>query len=217
VQLEDWTADLIEENVVLQAHRHQMKGEYPDKYLRDTSANLEYVDQLITRCRGPQKQRQDPDAEKRFRGDVFGSYGGLWVDHCWCPINKGWKDCSVSLSVVVTRLVPHIFGADCDYIFGEVETPHGHPMCPSNGLMIDAGFAEGLKDGKMLVVPPSEGDIDPETNEKVDFHKDKEPYKVRVLDQSWLSIPDLMIGSVNVSNLNGRILHFRGEHRPKKR
>jgi hypothetical protein len=83
--------------------------------------------------------------------------------------------------------------------------------------MINDGFAEGLNAGKMIIVLASEGDIDPETKEKVAFNKDKEPYQVGVLSQAWLSIPDLTTGSVNAFKLDGRILHFRREHRPKKR
>lgn len=208
-------AKLIEKNIVIRSHKNQMKGEFVDTYLRDTEMNFRYVDLMIARFRHTttsKGQTRQTSMQNRFQKDVFKHYDGIALAHeHWCPIAQRWYG-----MYKVARLVPYnIGGANCDYLFGKPDTTQGHLMSPSNGLALKHYFADALDDGAIVIVPASRGDVDPETNEKVDFEHDEEPYKIRVLTPSWPCRYDFNLS--DESNPDGRILKFRNEHRPMKR
>lgn len=115
------------------------------------------------------------------------------------------------------HLVPYNTGeANCDYAFGKAETSHGHLMCASNELMLHRDFQELLDAGRIIIVPASKGDMDPETAQVVDFAHDKEPYKVRVLDKTLIT-KKMQGEGVMRSVLDGKFLEFKNKNRPKKR
>ncbi|KAL5451890.1 hypothetical protein PMIN07_002292 [Paraphaeosphaeria minitans] len=68
------------------------------------------------------------------------------------------------------------------------------------------------------ISPASMEDVDPETQKKVDFD-DHEPYKVQVLDASLkvIKADEERTGGIDGDKLDGRILFFKNENRPKKR
>jgi len=91
-------------------------------------------------------------------------------------------------------------------------------MDPSNGLLLYFEFKGMLNRAQIIIVPACVGDVDPETGKRVN-ETDKEPYKIRVLD------PKLRNGvgdwgsrtwPVAPTQLDGRILEFANDNRPKK-
>ncbi|KAL1611914.1 hypothetical protein SLS60_000136 [Paraconiothyrium brasiliense] len=220
---EETISDLNRETVILRAYKHSLRGEYLDTYLKDMATDMAYVDLLISRYSAPDGSRywfkdqhgRDTKAQERFRTDVITRYDSkINRDSFWCPISRNNLRSS---EVTAAHLVPYNTGeGNCDYLFGSAETAHGHLMSPSNGLILSSAFEKTLDDGAIIIVPAARGDVDPETKKEVDFDNDKEPYKVRVLDQSLVE-GSKFVGIVQNSMLDGRILEFRNNNRPKKR
>ncbi|KZM27331.1 uncharacterized protein EKO05_0009421 [Ascochyta rabiei] len=222
VEAEERLADLSRDDVVLRSHRHTLKGGYLDTYLRDNAADMALVDLMITRYQAPhghtawpKYEKRTPDAQERFRKRLINRYASLIDEsHYWCPISRTSVE---KQRIKATHLVPYNTGeANCDYAFGKAETSHGHLMCAPNGLMLHQDFEELLDAARIIIVPASKGDIDPETAQVVDLDHDKEPYKVQVLDKTLIRTKTQGDGVIT-SLLDGRILEFKNKNRPKKR
>ncbi|CAI6333619.1 unnamed protein product [Periconia digitata] len=63
-----------------------------------------------------------------------------------------------------------------------------------------------------MIKPANKGDVDPETQQEVDFEADLEPYKLTTPDPSVDGIPGL-----EKKHLNDRTLKFQNKNRPSKR
>ncbi|KAF2864685.1 hypothetical protein BDV95DRAFT_655755 [Massariosphaeria phaeospora] len=186
---------------------------------------MAYVDALVTRYQAPHGYTswfripgvgRDDRAQARFRTNLINRYeskqkGGALL---WCPISRAYYE---SDDMTAAHVVPYNTGeSNCNYLFGDAESDNGHLMCPSNGLLLHAKFEKALDDGRIAIVPASKDDIDPEMNSTVNFGHNDEPYKVKVLDAT-LNLPELNLGAVKGPHLDGRILKFWNDNRPKKR
>ncbi|KAL5466290.1 hypothetical protein PMIN06_000258 [Paraphaeosphaeria minitans] len=221
--------ELTTENIILRSHEYTVKGQYLDSYRRASQTDMAYVDLLVARflppyghtewfkaAAGRNQQEQD-----RFRSNVIKRYGSKaqhknGEDIIWCPIaRRAFR----AKNVTAAHLVPYSTGeANCCYLFGDTDSPRGHLMDPSNGLMLHSDFEELIDASRIIISPASMEDVDPETQKKVDFD-DHEPYKVQVLDASLkvIKADEERTGGIDGDKLDGRILFFKNENRPKKR
>jgi hypothetical protein len=197
-----------------------MRGSFLDMYLRHSATDMAYVDELVMRSvlstlDGKAQESFGLNASKRYDSGQYGSRLSSWRNRLgadlqiWCPMSgQYWLGNETRL----TQLVPYNLGeSNCRYLFGDAETSFlDHLMNPENGLILHKSFAKALDEGEIIVVPASRDDIDLRTKDKVDFSKDKEPYKLQILDQTLRRIKER-------SGLDGRILQFRNENRPSKR
>jgi hypothetical protein len=78
-------------------------------------------------------------------------------------------------------------------------------------------FKRALDTGCIIILPALKGVRDPETGEEVDFENDKEPFKLLLLDKSWIEGPSTRIAGVLISKIHWRFLEFRTDLRPSKR
>ncbi|KAI4625109.1 uncharacterized protein J4E87_004955 [Alternaria ethzedia] len=239
VQAETATANLRKLLVILRDFKNQMKGEYINAYEHTDATDLAYINSMIQRLTKPYQSPQvhkswykgpdgrDVDAPERFDKDVSEYYGSNITDRFesfvggfWCPIARQqsqahpWPHDSQAVHLVHYNTGDHV----CDYIFGKTDSTYGHLMEPSNGLLLYRDFKGMLNRAQIIIVPARIGDTDPETGKTVK-ETDKEPYKIRVLDpelrnrdRNW----EQKEWPVAYTQLDGRILEFANDNRPKK-
>ncbi|KAI4660375.1 uncharacterized protein J4E78_005078 [Alternaria triticimaculans] len=239
VQAETTTAGLRKLLIILRGFKNQMRGEYTDAHQHSDATDMAYINSMIQRLTKPYQSPQvhkswykgpdgrDLDAPQRFDKDASDYYGGsiftdnirLWL-HVWCPIAwqrtgvHPWPHDTGAIHLVHYNTGDHA----CDYLFGKTDSTRGHLMDPSNGLFLGFEFKRMLNRAQIIIVPASVGDTDPETGKKVQ-ETDKEPYKVRVLDPKLRNGDgDLRYRTWPVAHtqLDGRILEFANDNRPKK-
>jgi hypothetical protein len=179
-------------NAIMRTCEHGMRGSFLDMYLRHSATDMAYVDELVMRSisstlDGKAQGSFGLNVSKRYDSGQYGSILSSWRDllganlQTWYPMSgQYWLGNETRL----TQLVPHNLGeSNCRYIFGDAETSFlDHLMNPENGLILHKSFAKALDEGEIIVVPASRDDIDLRTKDKVDFSKDKEPYKLQILD-----------------------------------
>ncbi|KAI4687788.1 uncharacterized protein J4E88_003379 [Alternaria novae-zelandiae] len=239
VQAETTTANLRKLLVILRDFKNQMKGEYIDAHQHADATDMAYINSMIQRFTKPYQSPQvhqswykgpdgrDLDAPQRFDEDASDYYGGstftenirLWL-HVWCPIAwqrtgvHPWPHDTGAIHLVHYNTGDHA----CDYLFGKTDSTRGHLMDPSNGLLLYRDFKGMLNRAQIIIVPARVGDTDPETGKTVQ-ETDKEPYKIRVLDPKVRNGDgDLRYRTRPVAHtqLDGRILEFANDNRPKK-
>ncbi|KAI4614956.1 hypothetical protein J4E80_006462 [Alternaria sp. BMP 0032] len=234
VQAETTTANLRKVLVIRRDFKNQMKGEYVDAHQHTDATDMAYINAMIKRLVKPYPSPQvhkawykgpdgrDLDAPERSKKDAIDYYGSNLTDrfqsfpHGWCPIARQGLSAHDTGAI---HLVHYNTGDHaCDYLFGKTDSTRGHLMDPSNGLFLGFEFKRMLNRAQIIIVPASVGDTDPETGKTVK-ETDKEPYKIRVLD------PKLRNGDgdwkyrtrpVAPAQLDGRILEFANDDRPKK-
>jgi hypothetical protein len=136
----------------------------------------------------------------------------------WCPTTRAWYGCK-NENIIAARLVPYNTGEfNCDHLFGPPDSgDNGHLFYLSNGLPMHGTFKRALDTGCIIILPALKGVRDPETGEEVDFENDKEPFKLLLLDKSWIEGPSTRIAGVLISKIHWRFLEFRTDLRPSKR
>jgi hypothetical protein len=217
-----YQAEVSSHDVTLKSKQKVLRGSFLDAYLVNSFADMAFVDMLVQWYREPYgatewfKHKRDPKEQERFRKKLIKHYESDDNKFLWCPIARSFLR---EQAVAAAHVVPYNTGeAMCDYMFGAAENrADGHFMSPQNGLIIHREFEQALDGGLIIIVPADEGDIDPETREPVNFAKDAEPLKIRVLDQEMKKNLPVTLGPVRFAWLDGRILEFRNDERPKKR
>jgi len=238
VQAETTTAHLRKLLIILRDFKNQMKGECIDANQHADATDLKYIDSMIQRFTKPYQSPQvhkswykgpdgrDVDAPETFDEDVSDYYGSNLTElfhsfpYGWCPIAR--QRLSVNPWPHDTRafhLVHYNTGdGACDYLFGKQDSTRGHLMDPSNGLLLYFEFKSMLNRAQIIIVPARVGDTDPETGKTVQ-ETDKEPYKIRVLDpklRNGVGDWECRTRPVAPTQLDGRILEFANDNRPKK-
>ncbi|KAI4695715.1 hypothetical protein J4E81_006043 [Alternaria sp. BMP 2799] len=239
VQAETTTAGLRKLLIILRDFKNQMKGEYIDAHQHTDATDLAYINSMIQRLTKPYQSPQvhkswykgpdgrDVDAPRRFDRDVSEYYGSNITDHFqsfvggfWCPIARQqskahpWPHDSQAIHLVHYNTGDHA----CDFLFAKTDNKCGHLMDPSNGFLLGREFKGMLNTAQIIIVPASVGDTDPETGKTVQ-DTDKEPYKIRVLDpkvRNGVADWEHQTWPVAPKQLDGRILQFANDNRPKK-
>ncbi|KAI4630620.1 hypothetical protein J4E80_001558 [Alternaria sp. BMP 0032] len=217
-------ANAVRDIILLKTRKHRLMGDLLDTTLRLEKMEMAYLDLLMQRQLEPEGvldwfkiKDRDSASQSAFRESLSKRY----ESECqistalWCPITRRYQ---TSDDMRAAHLVPHnTYEGNCAYIFGPPTSKDGHLNDVSNGLLMHKNLEKAMDKAAILIVPACEGDIDPETGEVVDFKEDKEPYKVRVLSLAGLRIlhPE-SVGDCKLSDLDGRILEFKNELRPKK-
>ncbi|KAI4708370.1 hypothetical protein J4E89_006994 [Alternaria sp. Ai002NY15] len=230
VQAETTTAHRRKLLIILRDFRNQMKGEYVDAHQQTDVTDLSYIGSITQRLVEPYQSPQvhkawykgpdgrDLDAPERFKKDAIDYYSSRFAKELslWCPVARGY---SRENEVQVVHLVHYNTGERaCEYLFGKTANNQGHLMDPSNSLTLPETFKDALDRGQMIIVPACLGDIDPESGKKVN-ESDTEPYKIRLLDLSWKKSPsgeDSSRCQARNYPIDGRILKFKNDNRPKK-
>jgi len=226
---ETTTARLRKLLVILRDFKNQMKGEYVDAHQQTDVTDVSYIGSITQRLVEPYQSPQvhkawykgpdgrDLNASERFKKDAIEYYSRFADDSIlWCPVARGY---SGEDELQAVHLVHYNTGERaCEYLFGKAANHQGHLMDPSNSLVLPETFKDALDRGQMIIVPACLDDIDPESG-KIVNESDTEPYKIRLLDQSWKkSPPDEDSSRCQARNypIDGRILKFKNDNRPKK-
>ncbi|KAI4925176.1 uncharacterized protein J4E92_007214 [Alternaria infectoria] len=218
VEAETTTANLRKLLVILRDFKNQMKGEYVNAHQHTDATDLAYINSMIQRLTKPYQSPQvhkawykgpdgrDLDAPERSDEYVKEYYGSNW-----CPIARQRSSAHRAIRLVHYNTGDHA----CDYLFGRPDSTRGHLMDPSNGLPLYWEFKRMLNRAQIIIVPARVGDTDPDTGKTVQ-ETDKEPYKVRVLDPELRNRTRDKKWPVAYTQLDGRILEFANDNRPKK-
>lgn len=115
----------------------------------------------------------------------------------WCPITRDYFSGSV---MKAAHIVPFAVGEfNRDYLFGRNEVGSDHLFCCTNGLLINAALEQAMDQAQTAIVPADHGNLE-----------------VIVLDRSILRRPAAE-STVPWPSLEGRVLEFRNDNRPRLR
>jgi hypothetical protein len=105
----------------------------------------------------------------------------------------------------------------CDHVFeGAEDKGLGHLMSEKNGLVLNLLAEKYLDSARIIIIPAARGGVDPEIGVAVDLPRDHEPYKVIVLDREVFADPYMHLAGVKALLLDGRILLFENDDRPRR-
>ncbi|KAI1828420.1 hypothetical protein F4861DRAFT_535378 [Xylaria intraflava] len=212
-RLETEIGDLLVSKATLRMSLHELAGRQLDAELWHTRPHTQdwaYIDLLVSRLKGPanstvtMKMPRNSDAQSRWQKSIMAAYGSGLDDknphYGWCPITGGWVH---PISLTAAHIVRHnVTDLAATHLFGPSEDREGHIWSMRNGISLFQPYERMLDEAMIAIVPANEG-------------KD---LMVTVLDSSLLK--QIKDGNTPIpigSDLDGRILKFRTDHRPEKR
>ncbi|KAF2114243.1 hypothetical protein BDV96DRAFT_112585 [Lophiotrema nucula] len=164
-------------------------------------------------------QPETDSARQRFRKRLIHYYHAAnrdpkFPDRLWCSITRSYRPGSVVTAAHISPI--NLNAYYCEDLYGRAENAIlGHTWSPSNGLLIQKCFEEALDEGRIVIVPASENDVDPELGDDTKRLPLEGRFKVVVLDDAFVANNDF--AGVNHKHIDGRILEFKSGGRPLKR